>query len=66
MTALLGERVAKTQQLLMEYDPAPPYDAGTPASADTDAQMVGGVQALFALLNAAMDAALRDRRPDPA
>ena len=63
---MLGEQVAKTQHLLMEYDPAPPYDAGTPASPDTDAEMVGGVQSLFAPLNAAMDAALRNRGHQPA
>ncbi len=63
---MLGEQVAKTQQLLMEYDPAPPYDAGTPASPDADAEMVGGVESLFAPLNAAMDAALRNRGHQPA
>ncbi|HEY6912129.1 MAG TPA: DJ-1/PfpI family protein [Myxococcales bacterium] len=30
---LRGEKVAKEIQLLMEYDPAPPYAAGSPASA---------------------------------
>ena len=30
---LRGEKVAKEIQLLMEYDPAPPYDAGSPKAA---------------------------------
>ncbi|MGE5048257.1 MAG: DJ-1/PfpI family protein, partial [Deltaproteobacteria bacterium] len=30
---LRGEKVAKEIQLLMEYDPAPPYAAGSPAGA---------------------------------
>jgi transcriptional regulator GlxA family with amidase domain len=28
-----GEEVAKTMQLIIEYDPAPPFDAGSPAKA---------------------------------
>ncbi|MEM9152465.1 MAG: DJ-1/PfpI family protein [Cyanobacteria bacterium P01_F01_bin.3] len=31
--ALYGEDVAKISQLLMEYDPAPPYDVGSPEKA---------------------------------
>ena len=30
---LRGEKVARQIQLLMEYDPAPPYDAGSPRTA---------------------------------
>lgn len=30
---LLGEKLAKTVQLQMQYDPAPPYDCGTPEKA---------------------------------
>ena len=30
---LVGEDVAKMTQLALEYDPAPPFDAGTPAKA---------------------------------
>src|SRR5207245_1605147 len=30
---LRGERVAKTIQLLLEYDPAPPFSSGSPAEA---------------------------------
>lgn len=31
--ALYGEDIAKISQLLMEYDPAPPYDVGSPEKA---------------------------------
>ena len=31
--ALYGEEIAKISQLLMEYDPAPPYDVGSPEKA---------------------------------
>ena len=31
--ALYGEEVAKISQLLMEYDPAPPFDVGSPEKA---------------------------------
>lgn len=31
--ALYGEDIAKINQLLMEYDPAPPFDAGSPEKA---------------------------------
>lgn len=30
---LYGEEVAKVVQLLMEYDPAPPFDVGSPEKA---------------------------------
>jgi cyclohexyl-isocyanide hydratase len=30
---LLGEEVAKFSQLAMEYDPEPPFDAGSPEAA---------------------------------
>ena len=33
---LRGERVARAIQLGMEYDPAPPYDAGSPRTADRE------------------------------
>ena len=33
---LCGEDVAKMTQLMMEYDPQPPFDAGTPGSAGTE------------------------------
>ncbi|MGF1481688.1 MAG: DJ-1/PfpI family protein [Cyanophyceae cyanobacterium] len=34
--ALYGEEVAKINQLLMEYDPAPPFDVGSPEKAGTE------------------------------
>jgi cyclohexyl-isocyanide hydratase len=33
---LRGEKAAKEIQLMMEYDPAPPYDAGSPRTASKD------------------------------
>jgi hypothetical protein len=33
LAQLLGEDVAKMTQLALEYDPAPPFDAGTPKKA---------------------------------
>ena len=33
VATLVGEDVAKIQQLAMQYDPQPPYDVGTPAKA---------------------------------
>jgi transcriptional regulator GlxA family with amidase domain len=33
LAALLGEEVAKMTQLALEYDPQPPFDAGSPAKA---------------------------------
>lgn len=39
---------ARRLQLVMEYDPAPPFDAGPPTSADADLDL----QQLFALVGA--------------
>jgi cyclohexyl-isocyanide hydratase len=33
---IFGDEVARRIQLLIEYDPAPPFDAGTPRTADPD------------------------------
>ncbi len=33
---LAGEAAAKAIQLMLEYDPAPPFDAGSPARADAE------------------------------
>ncbi len=33
---LCGEEIAKTTQLLMEYNPAPPFDAGSPEKAGNE------------------------------
>ena len=35
-SVLCGEEAAKIAQLLMEYDPAPPFDAGSPEKAGAD------------------------------
>ena len=35
-SVLCGEEAAKIAQLLMEYDPAPPFDAGSPEKAGSD------------------------------
>lgn len=34
--ALYGEEIAKIAQLLMEYDPAPPFDVGSPQKAGSE------------------------------
>lgn len=36
LAALRGEAVAKTTQLLLEYDPQPPFDAGSPSRAGAE------------------------------
>lgn len=36
MALLRGESAAQAQQLLMQYDPHPPFDAGSPAKAPAD------------------------------
>lgn len=39
---LYDDEVAKTIQLSIEYDPAPPFDAGSPTSPEADPQQVHG------------------------
>lgn len=34
--ALYGEEMAKITQLMMEYDPAPPFDVGSPEKAGVE------------------------------
>ena len=46
---LRGERVAQAIQLGMEYDPAPPFQAGSPSTADPD--LVQSVSAARRALN---------------
>jgi cyclohexyl-isocyanide hydratase len=36
LAKLLGEDLAKVTQLALEYDPEPPFDAGTPKKAGKD------------------------------
>lgn len=40
-----GDATAKMAQLLMEYDPRPPFDAGTPERPDTDPGLVADILA---------------------
>lgn len=35
LSVLCGEPVAQMTQLMLEYDPEPPFDAGTPEAAGT-------------------------------
>jgi transcriptional regulator GlxA family with amidase domain len=44
---MMGDRVAKTIQLALEYDPHPPYDAGTPFRPDADAALVESVRSVL-------------------
>jgi cyclohexyl-isocyanide hydratase len=46
---LRGEKVAREIQLLMEYDPAPPFDAGSPRSAGPE--LVDSISAARRALN---------------
>jgi cyclohexyl-isocyanide hydratase len=44
LAELRGETVARMAQLMLEYDPQPPFDAGTPATAGPDiTRLVTGV-----------------------
>jgi cyclohexyl-isocyanide hydratase len=54
---LRGEAVAQGIQLYMQYDPAPPFNAGTPATAPAD--IVQTARATFAPVIARREAALR-------
>lgn len=36
LAKLVGEDVAKLSQLAMEYDPAPPFNSGSPKTADPE------------------------------
>ncbi|MGL5851562.1 MAG: DJ-1/PfpI family protein [Phycicoccus sp.] len=59
---LFGDDVAKTVQLAMEYDPAPPYDAGSPAKAGPEVtERVRGLVA-HVVRDTADTAALVNRR----
>lgn len=63
LAELLGEQVAKNAQLMLEYHPAPPFDAGHPSIADpvTIAQ-VKGTLAGFDRIGVANAQTLRQRR----
>lgn len=46
LSALRGELVARTTQLILEYDPEPPFDAGSPERAGAElTAMVRGMLA---------------------
>ena len=53
---LAGERVAKQIQLMLEYDPQPPFDCGTPDKAGPE--LTASMQELFASLLTARQAAV--------
>ena len=55
MARVAGDEAARTAQLIMEYAPAPPFDAGTPETADP--ATVSRVLATFAAATAAATAA---------
>ena len=60
-TLLRNERMARAMQLSLEYDPQPPYHAGTPATAGADVVMME--QAMFAPMREKVQAAaLRTQR----
>lgn len=61
LNELRGEEVAKLNQLLMEYDPKPPFDAGSPAAAGP-----GLTQTAQMLMQGFKDAAVAVARRSPA
>ena len=54
LAQIMGEDAAKAVQLVIEYDPQPPFDAGSPEKAP--AEMVDGIRAAVAARMAASDA----------
>ena len=59
---LFGPDVAKMVQLGMEYDPRPPFDAGTPDRPDTDPRAVEAVRRMTGPLNQLTIAAVKAGR----
>ncbi|NLH80384.1 MAG: DJ-1/PfpI family protein, partial [Phyllobacteriaceae bacterium] len=57
---LFGETAARTVQLALEYAPAPPFDAGTPATAG--AELVAAAKVSMAGSRAEREAFLAARR----
>lgn len=57
LAELFGEQRAKLAQLTMEYDPAPPFSSGSPASATPE--LVAGVRQFTAAFQDKRDAAAR-------
>lgn len=60
IATMLGDDVAKMVQLGLEYDPHPPFDAGTPGRPDATDAMVASTRDYFAPLGMASRAALHD------
>lgn len=62
LAALRGEEIAKVTQLTLEYDPAPPFDTGTPDAAGPEltAMVLGGP--LAPVLARAVEIAKASRR----
>ena len=54
LAEIMGDDAAKAVQLVIEYDPQPPFDAGSPEKAP--AEMVDGIRAAVAARMAASDA----------
>lgn len=54
LSLLWGEEIAKMAQLMLEYDPQPPFQAGTPETAETEIKNL-----LLQLGNPLIDAFLR-------
>ncbi|MEQ1538783.1 MAG: DJ-1/PfpI family protein [Sphingorhabdus sp.] len=59
---LQGEKIAKAVQLSIEYDPDPPFDAGSPAKAGPE--ITRFVEGVYAGLTGAFDGAISRRRKD--
>jgi cyclohexyl-isocyanide hydratase len=55
---MMGDRTAKTIQLALEYDPRPPFDAGTPFRPDADEELVESVRRILKGGDAELVAAL--------
>ena len=64
LAELRGEQVAKVTQLALEYDPKPPFQAGTPDQAG--AEVTGIALAAIGGLKPEAVAIARDRRHVPA
>jgi cyclohexyl-isocyanide hydratase len=65
LAKLAGEETARLAQLLLEYDPQPPYNSGNPMTASQDTVMQA-TAIIGAMSRAAVDiakASLRDRGP---
>lgn len=58
---LFGEETAKRAQLAIEYDPQPPFDAGSPARPDADPDEVAATIAAMARLRGPLVAAAAAR-----